>query len=64
MKYLLGGQYSNHWFINFINTYGMLRSLYKDTSLPTALVQSLSLKFIIVMQLSLLELLQKYVLHA
>ena len=64
MKYLLEWQYSNHQFINFINTYGMLRTLYKNTSLPAFLVQSLLLKLIIVAQLSLVQLLQKYNLHA
>jgi len=42
----------------------MLRSLYKNTSLPAILVRSLLLKLIIVMQLSLALLLQKYNLHA
>jgi len=56
--------YSNHQFINFINTYGMLRSLYKNTSLPASLVQSMLLQLIILMQLSLVQLLQKYNLHA
>jgi len=60
MKYLLEWQYSNHQFINFINTYGMLRTLYKNTCLPAFLVQSLLLKLIIVTQLSLVQLLQKY----
>jgi len=50
----------NRQFINFINTYGMLRSLYKNTSLPAFLVRSLLLKLIIVMQLSRVHLLQKY----
>jgi len=44
---------------NFINTYGMLRSLYKNTSLPEFLVQSLLLKLMIIMQLSPVQLLQK-----
>jgi len=38
----------------------MLRSLYKNTSLPAFLVQSLLLKLIIVMLLSLVQLLQTY----
>jgi len=59
-KYLYEWQYSHHQFIDFINTYGMLRSLYKNTSLPAILVRSLLLKLIIVMQLSLALLLQKY----
>ena len=45
---------SNHQFINFINTYGMLRSLYKNTSLPAFLVRSPLLKLIIVSQWLLL----------
>jgi len=61
MKYLLEWQYSNH---KFINSYGMLKSLYKNTSLPVFLVQNLLLNLIIVMQLSLVQLLQKYNLHA
>jgi len=42
----------------------MLKSLYKNTSLPVFLVQNLLLNLIIVMQLSLVQLLQKYNLHA
>jgi len=49
-----------YMFITFINTYAMLRSLYKNTSLPAFLVRGLLLNLIIVMQLSLVELLQKY----
>jgi len=41
-----------------------LRSLYKNTSLPASLVQSLLLKLIILTQFSLVHLLQKYHLHA
>jgi len=47
-----------HQLIKFINTYGMLRSLYENTSLlPAFLVRSLLLKK------SLVQLLQKYKLH-
>jgi len=42
----------------------MLRSLYNNTSLPAFLVRSLLLKLIIVMQLSLVQLLQKFSIHA
>jgi len=42
----------------------MLRSLYKNTSLPAFLVRSLLLKLIIVTQLLPVQLLQKYNLHA
>jgi len=54
---------SNHQFIDFINAYGMLRSLYKNTSLPAFLVRSVLVNLIIVTQLSLVQLLQKYNLH-
>jgi len=50
--------------INFINTYGMFKSLYKNTSLPTFLARSLLLKIIIIAQLSPVQLLEKYNLHA
>jgi len=64
-KYLSEWQKSsNHQFINLINTYGMLKSSYKNTSLSAFLVWSLLLKLIIVTQLSLVQLLQKYNLHA
>jgi len=36
----------NHLFIIFIDTYGMLRSLYMNTSLPAFLMQSLLLKLV------------------
>jgi len=42
----------------------MLRSLYKNTSLPAFMVQSVLFKFIIVTQVSLVQLLKKYNLHA
>jgi len=43
-KYVLTSHYSNHEFIKFIDNYGMLRSFYKNTSLPAFLVRSLLLK--------------------
>jgi len=48
-KHLLEWQYSNHQLINFFNTYiRLLRSLYKNTSLPAYLKRSLLLKLITV----------------
>ena len=64
MKYVLEWQYSKHQFIKFINTYGMLRSLYKNTSLLICFVPSLLLKLIIAMQFSVVQLLQQYNLDA
>jgi len=43
-----------------MNTDGMLRNLCKTAILPAFLVWSLSLKLIIAMQLSLVQLLQNY----
>jgi len=42
----------------------MLKTLYKNASLAAFTVRSLLLKLIMVMQLSLVQLLQKYNLHA
>jgi len=60
MKYWNDWQYWNH---QFIDTYGMLRSFYKNSNLAAFLVQSLLLKLIDVMQLSLVQPLQKYNVH-